>query len=143
MSYRGVLREVFDKHTKGDPPKKYWTVVIETEVKGEVRFNLWKHEYAGLPDSDGNPPVCDVHALIDQEVIFDAIEGKVKDTTTGDRWPSTITLIQAAAERERVQEAIEEDEIPEQPDPLHTAATRAIEAIAILVEKVNERTTAG
>jgi len=146
MSHRGTLREVDDRTSKKG--QNYWTVLIDTEAKGEVRFNLWKHEYAGLPDSDGNAPVCDIHELIDREVIFDATEGKIKDEATGERWPSTITLIQVAAERRRVETVLdappfEPDEIPEQPDELRAVATRAIEAIAILVEKVNERITAG
>ena len=91
MAFAGTLRKVYDNATKSG--KQNWSVIIDTDQKGEVKFNLWKWEYAGKP-SEANPePIADVHTMEGKRVVFDATPGKVKDEATGDRWPSTIDMI--------------------------------------------------
>lgn len=93
MSYKGTLLHVYDNVAKADPSKHYWRVVIDTDEKGEVEFTLWDKLFAGLKDNEGNEPVCDVHGLEGERVVFEAKPGKVRDEKTGERWPSTLTMI--------------------------------------------------
>lgn len=95
MAHRGRLKRVFN-NTSGSG-KHYWSLVIDTEAKGEVKFNLWDSAYA--------EPPRDCHGWVEQEVLFDAMPGKVKNEATGECYPSTITVIQpVAAESEPVGE---------------------------------------
>jgi len=66
--------------------------VIDTDEKGEVKFNLYDTVYAGLPGADG-AALCDVHDMIDERVVFTVELGKLKDEESGERWPSNITMV--------------------------------------------------
>ena len=90
--YFGTLTKVYDNETKKDG-KPYWTLVINTDAKGEVKFNLWDTAYAGLFGAKGEPAICDVHDLIDKRVVFTMRPGKVKNEETGERWPGTVEMI--------------------------------------------------
>jgi len=85
MSYRGKVIEVFDKETKSG--KKFFTVLIDTAEKGEVKFNLFDLAYEDV-----------IHQLEGSAVTFEAKPGQVRDETTGERWPSTLTAIMAEGE---------------------------------------------
>lgn len=93
MAYFGTLKKVYDNQTKKEPPKPYWGVVIDTEQRGEVTFNLWDGTFAGRKSAKGEDPSCDVHDFINKRVLFEAEPGNEKPDGSG-RYPSTIKLIQ-------------------------------------------------
>ena len=116
MPYRGTLRKIFDNETKSG--KQNWSVIIDTDEKGDVKFTLWKWEYAGKP-SEANPePIADVHTMEGKRVVFDATSGKVKDEETGDRWPSTIDMIrlEEPMPEKSIREMMEEIDSEEPPE---------------------------
>lgn len=102
MSYKGTLLHVYDNVAKADPSKHYWRVVIDTDDRGEVNFTLWDKLFAGLQDGEGNEPICDVHGLEGERVVFEAKAGGPKHDKdgkeTGERWPSTLTMVMPEAE---------------------------------------------
>lgn len=99
MSYAGTILDVQDKTSK-DGSKHYWTVEIDTEAKGPTTFTLWDTVFAGKPGKDHEEPICDVHEMIGQRVVFDCQPGKAKvdkdGNETGEHWPATLTMIGAS-----------------------------------------------
>jgi len=138
--YRGAITKVYDNETsKG---KTYWSVVIDTDDKGEVKFNLWDAAYAGGTEDS----LCDVHEMIGERVVFTAKAGKIKDEATGEHWPSTIESICAEepmpdkSVRELAQELEEDVKAATQHVENHTARSVGVnhKAMQIFIEGVRE-----
>ena len=119
MPYQGTLRKVYDNETKSG--KLNWSVIIDTDEKGDVKFSLWNKRFAGIKPDDGAEIECDLHDFVGKRVVFDATPGKVKDEETGDRWPSTIDMIrlEEPMPEKSVREMMEEidSEEPAEIDP--------------------------
>jgi len=105
------VKKVWDNSGRKGP---YWAVLIETEERGPVKFNLFDGAFAGKPSKDHDGPTCDVHDLIDQRVVFGAELGAEKKgedgQPTGERWPSTLTLVMPEADRVAAPEPLVNDE---------------------------------
>jgi hypothetical protein len=101
VSYFGTILDVQDGTSK-DGTKHWVDVNIDTELKGATEFRLWDTVFAGKPGQDGEEPLCDVHQMIGQRVIFDCQPGKPRldkdGNETGEHWPATLTMIGPAEE---------------------------------------------
>ena len=93
-AYKGILGEVTERTAKNG--KAYWSVIIDTAEKGEVKFLSFDRDLAEAAQEleEGTP------------ILFDANPGKEKDD--GTRWPSTLKLIMA----DRGESPVVHDESP-------------------------------
>jgi len=120
MAYNGKLISVSDKANK-------WGVLIDTDDKGKVWFDVWDKKLAGESSAE-HEAVCDIHDWKGQRVRFEATRGKLRDPDgpeDGERWNATITdiALEEGGPEKPITEMVEDELVAEakrevsQPEP--------------------------